>query len=130
MMPVSLASCRRTCPTIAALALLLVATNSSADDWPQFRGPNCTGISASTRPLPLKFSPTEGLRWSADVGDGIGGAVIVAGRLFVSGMTGDETVSLFGFDVTTGKQLWRRDWKTGMLAEVHRTNSQASSTPA
>jgi len=134
-MPASLDSgrscCRRACPTIAALALLLLAASKlPADDWPQFRGPNCTGISASTRPLPVKFSPTEGLRWSADVGDGIGGAVVAAGRLFVSGMTGDETVTLFGFDAATGKQLWRRDWKTGKLAEVHRTNSQASSTPA
>lgn len=101
-----------------------------AEDWPQFRGVNCTGISTSTKPLPEKFSSTEKMRWSAKVGEGIGGAVVTAGRVFVSGMTGPETVSLFAFDAQTGKQLWQRDWPTGPLAPVHSTNSQASSTPA
>ena len=45
-------------------------------------------------------------------------------------MTGDETVSLFAFDVATGRELWRRDWPTGPLAEIHKTNSRASTTPA
>jgi outer membrane protein assembly factor BamB len=117
--------------TVAWLAICLAgSTILCADDWPQFRGPNSCGISTSTKPLPVKFSSTENVRWSAEVGDGIGGAVVAAGRVFVSGMTGDETVSLFAFDEATGRQLWRRDWKTGYLAEVHRTNSQASSTPA
>ncbi len=116
----------------AGILLTLVACPVliQADDWPQFRGPNCTGISAGTKPLPVKFSATENVRWSAKVGDGVGGSVIAAGRVFVSGMTADETVSLFAFDAATGKTLWQRDWPTGPLAEVHATNSQASATPA
>lgn len=101
-----------------------------ADDWPQFRGPNCSGISTGTKPLPIKFSATENVRWSAKVGDGVGGAVVAAGRVFVSGMTAEGSVSLFAFDAATGQKLWQRDWKTGPLAEVHATNSQASATPA
>ncbi|MGE5194501.1 MAG: PQQ-binding-like beta-propeller repeat protein, partial [Deltaproteobacteria bacterium] len=128
-------SFRSNCPgwrlPVAFLVMFLAGpANLPAEDWPQFRGPNSCGISASTKPLPVKFSATENVRWSAEVGDGIGGAVVAAGRVFVSGMTADETVSLFAFDAATGKQLWQRDWKTGRLAEVHRTNSQASSTPA
>ena len=103
---------------------------SHADDWPQFRGPNCSGISATRMPLPEKFSNTENVRWSAHVGDGVGGASVVAGRVFVSGMTAKETVSLFAFDAATGQKLWQRDWLTGPLPEVHQTNSHASSTPA
>ena len=101
-----------------------------AEDWPQFRGPNCSGISASAKPLPVRFSASENVAWSAKVGDGVGGAVVAGGRVFVSGMTGDETVSLFAFDAVTGKQLWVRHWPTGPLAEIHATNSQASTTPA
>ena len=112
------------------LALMTLLASATADDWPQFRGPNCTGISAGTKPLPVKFSASENVRWSAKVGDGVGGSVIAAGRVFVSGMTADETVSLFAFDAATGKKLWQRDWATGSLAEVHATNSQASATPA
>ena len=128
--------CRSVClaaPVVwtAGLVLLLTArTPAQADDWPQFRGPNCSGISREGKPLPTKFSATENLRWSAEVGDGVGGAVVAAGRLFVSGMTGPETVTLFAFDASSGKPLWKREWATGPLAEIHATNSQASSTLA
>ena len=116
----------------AGLLLVIVCTSAivRADDWPQFRGPNCSGLSGGSQPLPVKFSASENVRWSAKVGDGVGGAIIAAGRVFVNGMTADETVSLFAFDAKTGKKLWQRDWKTGPLAEVHATNSQASATPA
>ncbi|HMC12136.1 MAG TPA: PQQ-binding-like beta-propeller repeat protein, partial [Pirellulaceae bacterium] len=118
-----------------ALALIvassaLPAGTVSAEDWPQFRGPNCSGISTSKRPLPTTFSATENVRWSAKLGDGIGSPVVAAGRVFVSAMTADETVSLFAFDATTGQKLWQRDWPTGPLAEIHKTNSHASTTPA
>ena len=112
------------------LAIVACPVRVQADDWPQFRGANCSGRSTGTKPLPVKFSATENVRWSAKLGDGVGGAVVAAGRVFVSGMTADETVSLFAFDVTTGKKLWQRDWATGPLADIHATNSQASTTPA
>lgn len=117
--------------SLGTLVTLLIHTPfASAGDWTQFRGPNCSGISLDTKPLPVEFSPTKNVRWSAKVGDGVAGPVVAAGRVFVSGMTADETVSLFAFDAVTGEKLWQRDWKTGPLAEVHKTNSQASATPA
>ena len=112
------------------LALLVLPFLAAADDWPQFRGPNSAGIAAGTKSLPVKFSVTENLRWSADVGEGVGGAAIAAGRVFVSGMSGEDSVSLFAFDAATGEKLWQRDWPAGTLPEVHQINSHASSTPA
>src|SRR2546423_1361150 len=101
-----------------------------AEDWPQFCGPNCSGLSTSKNTLPTKFSAIENVRWSAKLGDGIGSPVVAAGRLFASSMTASETVSLFALDATTGRKLWQRDWPTGPLAEIHKTNSHASTTPA
>ena len=121
---------RHCAPAAAILMLLAIFPATRADDWPQFRGPNCSGISATTKALPVNFSAPENVRWSADVGDGVGSPVVAAGRVFVSGMTADETVSLFAFDAASGQKLWRRDWKTGPLVEVHETNSHASTTPA
>ncbi|MFO0905084.1 MAG: PQQ-binding-like beta-propeller repeat protein [Pirellulales bacterium] len=118
------------CAVAGIAAACLLAGSGVAQDWPQFRGPNCSGLVANSPPLPTTFSPTENLRWSADVGDGVGGVVSAAGRVFVCGMTGEETVSLLAFDGKSGRKLWQRDWATGPLAEVHKTNSQASSTPA
>jgi outer membrane protein assembly factor BamB len=121
---------RRTAILATVTLILLSASFSRAEDWPQFRGPNCSGISAGTQPLPAELSLEKNLLWSADVGDGVGGAVVVDGRVFASGMTGDETVSLFAFDAASGGKLWQRDWPTGALPEIHLTNSQASTTPA
>ncbi|MGD9724156.1 MAG: PQQ-binding-like beta-propeller repeat protein [Pirellulales bacterium] len=118
---------------LAACSLLAVALgggDAHGDDWPQFRGPNCLGIATQAGTLPVKFSSTQNVRWMAPVGDGVGGAAVVDGRVFVSGMTGQETVSLFAFDAKTGHQLWQRDWPTGPLSEVQQTNSHASATPA
>jgi len=115
----------------AAVALLAAFLNvTQAEDWPQFRGPNCSGISNGSKPLPISFSSTEKVAWSAEVGEGVGSPVIAAGRVFVGGMTKPDTVSLFAFDATSGKQLWRRDWVVGELPEIHHTNSHASVTPA
>ncbi|MFQ5731212.1 MAG: PQQ-binding-like beta-propeller repeat protein [Planctomycetaceae bacterium] len=115
---------------VAACAVLFSVAELPADDWPQFRGPNCTGISQTTQSLPVKFSATKNVAWSKDVGDGVGCPAIVGGRAFVSGMSDERTISLFAFDVKTGKRLWQRNWETPELMEVHKTNSHASTTPA
>jgi len=108
---------------------LLCATSIQAEDWPQFRGPNCSGISSSTD-LPVEFTPEKNVLWSSKLGDGIGGVTIAAGRVFVAGMSSPETVTLTAFDAASGKELWKRDWPAGDLMEIHESNSQASSTPA
>lgn len=102
----------------------------ASDDWPQFRGPNCSGISLAKQPLPVHFSATEKVRWEQPAGDGVGGAVVAAGRVFVSGITDSTTVSLMAFDLHSGDKLWQRSWPAGELPEVHHVNSQASTTPA
>jgi outer membrane protein assembly factor BamB len=101
-----------------------------ADDWPQFRGPNSGGISASAESLPVTFSESKNVAWQHVVGDGVGSPVVADGRAFVSGMTDSETVSLFAFDLESGEKLWQRDWPAGNLPEIHKTNSHASTTPA
>jgi outer membrane protein assembly factor BamB len=112
------------------LLILGNALSISAEDWPQFRGPNCSGISKGTKPLPVKFSETENVQWSVKLGDSIGSPVVAAGRVFTSAMMNEDTVGLLAFDAATGEKLWERTWKTGPLPEVHKTNSHASTTPA
>lgn len=116
-------------PMVVAVAVLLPAV-SNGEDWPQFRGPNCSGVSTSTKRLPVKFSATENVRWSAKVGDGIGCPVVAAGRVFTAGMRDEQTVVLYCFDAATGRPLWQRALATGRLDEIHETNSHASTTPA
>ena len=101
-----------------------------AEDWPQFRGPNCGGVSRAKAPLPSQFSDTERVKWSAKLGDGIGSPVVASGRVFTSAMIDDRTVGLFAFDAASGTPLWKRAWPIGDVDEIHATNSHAGTTPA
>ncbi len=115
---------------IVLCVLTICAGSSRAEDWPQFRGPNCAGISEGTTPLPTKFSATENVQWTVKLGDGIGSPVIASGRVFTSAMIDQTTIGVFAFDAATGKELWQRSWPIGDVEEIHLTNSYASTTPA
>lgn len=110
------------------VALMVPAVH--ADDWPQFRGPNCSGVSSTNSPLPVEFSSTDHVKWAVRLGDGIGCPVVAAGRVFTSAMVDEATVGLFAFDAASGTQLWMRSWPVGDIDEIHLTNSHAFSTPA
>lgn len=110
--------------------LMILSLNVSAEDWPQFRGPNSTGIYESNHSLPTEFSDTNNVKWAADLGDGIGSPVIANGKVFVASMIDEEHVGLHAFDTGTGRELWTRKWHTPDLIPVHKTNSQCATTPA
>jgi outer membrane protein assembly factor BamB len=130
----------RTClrrPVLIANALLFVTVGRlSAEDWPQFRGPNCTGVSMSKKPLPLEFSATKNVRWSAVLGDGIGSPAVAAGRVFSTSMSDlkgkEPKLLVHAFDAETGKKLWQQEVLAGPkpLQTIHQVNSYASASPA
>ena len=116
----------------AVLASLLgveLEAPGRAEDWPQFRGVNASGVSTSAS-LPIEFSFQSKVKWEATLGDGIGSPIIAAGRVFNTAMTGEQRFSLFAHDAATGKPLWKRDYDTGVLPRITPPNSHASSTPA
>lgn len=121
-----------------ALALLLIAAMcvpATADDWPQWRGPNCTGISTTSATLPAEFSAEQNLAWSVELGDAISSPVVVAGRVFSTAIGGDrpgDRFIVYCHDAATGDEIWQRvmEVEGEPLAAVHEANSYASSTPA
>lgn len=102
-----------------------------AEDWPQFRGPNCSGVSRGSAKLPVTFSATENALWTAEVGDGVSSPAVAAGRMFTTAMQDDAFV-VYAFDAASGRQLWRREIATGPepLPKITAPNSQAASSPA
>ncbi len=114
--------------SLVAAALLLTSAGR-AEDWPQFRGPNATGISTS-HDLPVKFSHTDKVLWSADLGPGIACPIVASGRVFATTMSGERTFAVICFDAASGKETWRREFDTGPLPAIMSPNTQASSTPA
>lgn len=124
------ASCTGRIITAVGLVLLTVSAPALGEDWAQFRGPNATGVSRESRGLPVKFSYTDKVLWSADLGEGIASPVIARGRLFATAMVEKGKFAVFGFDAVSGKKLWRQEFDAGPLPVIVRPNTHASSTPA
>ena len=74
--------------------------------WPQWRGPERTGLSSETGLLKAWPAGGPGLVWSTSVlGDGYGSVAIQGGRVFVQG-TQEGRSTLFCLDATNGRIIW------------------------
>lgn len=76
-------------------ALLASHTVSSAEDWPQFRGVNGSGVATGTNPIPSEFSFESKVLWKAKLGDGIGSSVIVDGRVFNTAFVDEKNFVIY-----------------------------------
>ncbi len=69
-------------PLLAMLAMF-AATGALAEDWPQFRGPNGSGVSVSTG-LPEVFGPEKNVVWKTPLPPGHSSPVLTRDRVFVT----------------------------------------------
>ncbi len=97
-----------------ALALLVVVQVASAENWPQWRGPQNNGVSGETG-LPASWSANENLKWRVPL-PGAGGStpVVWEDRIFLTSADSGK-VALVSLS-TSGEELWRRpfgaeDWE-------------------
>jgi outer membrane protein assembly factor BamB len=127
------------------LSLLAVATSIAAD-WPRFRGPNGTGVSTDSKPVPAEWSSTKNVKWKTELpGPGSSSPIVVGDRLLLTCWTGyaaggdnpgrleDLKRHLLCFDRNTGKELWNASVPAVMPEDNYRgqfaENGYASHTP-
>jgi len=117
-----------------------------ASDWPQFRGPNSSGVSPDS-PFPATWSDSQNLRWKTALpGRGSSSPIVWGKSVYVTSYSGygdsdegsgnpsDLKRHLLCLDRSTGKILWDKtvdavlpeDRYGGQLTE----HGYASSTPA
>lgn len=90
------------------LALVLVSFVSLGADWPQWRGPDRTGLSTETGLL--GEWPQEGPRlvWHAkEVGDGYSTPAVIGDRLYLISNEGMDDEYVACLSTADAKQLWR-----------------------
>ena len=114
-----------------ALTTFLFSTsygsNEEAERWSRFRGPNGSGVAPEHFQPPIALGP-EFEAWRTRVPAGLSSPVIGDGRIFLTGIEGEQLVTL-AFEHETGELLWRRNAPVPASEKVHSACSPAASTP-
>ena len=137
---------------ITGLALLALQAHVLADNWPTWRGPGGLGVSQEMN-LPLKWSPTENVRWKVKLpASGNSTPVIWGDFVFITqstertlwppkvpidfpkgtspgGLAVAEKRSVMCFHRADGKLLWQRDLIYKEKEPTHGTNPFCSASP-
>ncbi|MBA3357570.1 MAG: PQQ-binding-like beta-propeller repeat protein, partial [Pyrinomonadaceae bacterium] len=116
---------------IAAVISPAALTTVVAEDWPQFRGPNGSGVSASTG-LPVEFGPGKNVIWKTALPPGHSSPVLTKNRIFVTAHTKEKEnykLLVICLDRQTGKLLWQREVRRAGVGRLQNVNGPASPTP-
>jgi putative pyrroloquinoline-quinone binding quinoprotein/putative pyrroloquinoline-quinone-binding quinoprotein len=139
---------------VPVLLLFFTTLASSSDQWPQFRGPQSTGV-ADDPNLPDTWSSTRNVVWKTEIpGSGWSSPVVWGDRIFLTsvistvapeapkkglyfggnreGIPADEhRWMVYAVDWKTAKIVWEREVHRGVPASAHHLkNTYASETPA
>ena len=113
--------------TVIFLSLL---ANSSAGEWPGWRGPTGDGVVPDEK-APLEWSIEKDVKWKVKIpGKGHASPIIWGDELFL--VSADEESGerlLMCLSIKTGKTLWKKTVLESPIEKLHRKNSRASSTP-
>ncbi len=146
------------CLALAVASLLVLAwwlptTARAADDWPQFRGPAGSGVSANAG-LPDTWSASDGVAWKTQIpGRGWSSPIVSGKKIFVTTAIKEggenEPVAkglyiggerpapkevhrwmVYCLDLDTGKTVWEKEVHRGVPRQGHHLkNTLASETP-
>jgi len=135
--------------------LLVTCAAAAPQNWPQFRGPDSSGVAADDPRLPDRWSKTENVAWKAEIpGRGWSSPVVWGDSVFLTSVvstapeepakkglyfggnrpappTVEHRWMVYGVDFKGGKILWEREVHQGVPQSArHLKNSYASETPA
>ncbi len=109
-------------------AILLFVGLLHAADWPQFRGPNGSGVDSATG-YPVSFSPSKNVVWKAAVPYAQSSPVVAGGHVYLTAADKGKLLTIC-LDAKTGRELWRREIRAPRTQEIFHANDPASPTPA
>jgi len=99
--------------------------------WPQFRGPNGSGVAPDGMKLPLHFGPDRNLLWRTPLPSGHSSPCIWGERVFVTGFERPEKrLETICLDRHSGRILWRRAAPARTTERCHAISTPANPTPA
>src|SRR3954470_14233217 len=117
-------------PSLAGAVTALLALPATAGNWPAWRGPDGTGIAAG-EDLPVKWSPSENVRWRAELPEAGNSSPIVWGdRVFVTqAVSNNHRRTLMCCNRADGKLLWQSGVAYNENEQTQRANPYCSASP-
>ena len=100
---------------LACLVGLVLATNTRAQEWTGWRGPNRDGIVQVAGPA--TWPERLQARWSVPVGEGYANPLFSNGRIFQFARQGNDEVAM-AVDPTDGTILWRQAYSAAQFEPV------------
>ena len=98
----------RSMATLVLVAGLSVMPHAQSTDWPQWRGPDRTGLSKETGLLKQWPSAGPPIVWAtSNLGEGYGSTAVAGDRVFVQGLRGRDSIAS-SLNRADGKMVWSK----------------------
>ena len=114
-----------------ASVVLFASIGQCADQplaWPQFRGPDGSGIADDQKP-PVEFGPDQNVKWKVPVPSGQSSPIVAGDKLVITAFD-DGKLYTIAYHRATGSEAWRAQAPAKQIEAFHKTEgSPASSTP-
>jgi outer membrane protein assembly factor BamB len=111
---------------------LLTAVGQSADQplaWPQFRGPNGSGVAEGQKP-PVEFGPDKNVKWKIQVPSGMSSPIIAGDKIILTAFEEGKLYTI-AYHRADGKEAWRAEAPTKQIERYLKSESSpAAPTPA
>jgi outer membrane protein assembly factor BamB len=115
---------------VSVLVLFASVSLARAGDWPQFHGPNASGLAGDEEKLPADIGPGRNLIWKTALPAGSSSPVVQGDRVYVTAAQG-KTLLTIALERKTGKILWQVEAPHQQTETVHKTaGTLAQPTPA
>jgi outer membrane protein assembly factor BamB len=100
--------------SILSTTLLTGLQEASADDWPQWRGPERDGVWRETGIIQKFESDQIEHKWRAEISNGYSSPTVANGRVYLMDRIADpdNLERVLCFDEETGEQLWHHQYES------------------
>jgi outer membrane protein assembly factor BamB len=121
------------CVAVAIVGAAAISASARAADttlaWPQFRGPNGSGVAEGEKP-PVEIGPEKNVKWKVPAPGGLSSPIVAGDKLVLTAFDGGKLFTI-AYNRADGSEAWRAAAPAREIeAFLKDEGSPAASTPA